>query len=386
MTAPDATAATLPTLLILDDVKGVYVDALVQHKDTGALLFGSFWGRDTAIQELLARLSLGLAEGGLAALRLTGFDRPDLKYRTLVESPEQLGKLTGRMPAASLFGEVVQVWLYVPLVVQPDHAGRRALRVLRTDAGLDTREARESAVRSDTLWALFKEVSHLPLLDHWREVVLEAAVEHGWLTFHGGHAVQALEISLGTDEGYEKAISALIQADRLRLPAGHEVTVPATPPPPGHGAQGGAEPPVGGVANPEPSAASKLERRLTSDELEQHLCHFTGTETWFRHWAVRTMLYTEGVQFFAEQGGQQGAYWFLDVVATEFYPLLKKQPFLHIRLLVARPSESERTALIQVDDGNGRILKERTIDYTDLQPGEWRFYLTNDVLLLPSEY
>lgn len=369
-------------LLVLDDVKGVYVDALVQHKDTGALLFGSFWGRDTAIQELLARLSLGLTEGGLAALRLTGFNQPDVKYRILIESPEQLAKLTGRMPAASLFGEVVHAWLYVPLVVQPDYAGRRALRVLRTEDACDSSQAREAAFRSDTIWALFKEVSHLPLLDHWREVVLGAAIKHGWLSCHTGHGVQILEINLGTDDlgtddGYEKVIGELILTGQLGLP-----------PDPGHRAQvAGAEPPAsGGDANGEPAAVPERERRLTSDELEQQLCYFTGTETWFRHALVRAMLYTEGVQFFAEQGGQQGAYWFLDIVATEYFPMLKKQPFLSIRLLVARPSETERTALIQVDDGNGKILKERAIEFTDMQPGEWKFYLTDNVLLLPSEY
>jgi len=226
MMNPDS-SATLPTLLLLDDVKGVYVDAMVQHKDTAALLFCSVWGRDTAIQELLARLSLGLTEGGLAALRMTGFNCADLVFRALIESPEQLAKLTGRMPAASLFGEVVQVWLYVPLVVQPDYAGRRALRVLRPDAGLDVREAREAAFGGDTLWALFREVSHLPLLDDWREPVLAMARKQGWVTFHSGHGVHALEINLG-DERYERGISELIQDGQLRLPAGYEVVAPAT--------------------------------------------------------------------------------------------------------------------------------------------------------------
>jgi hypothetical protein len=386
MTTPDSTAATLPTLLILDDVKGVYVDALVQHKDTGALLFGSFWGRDTAIQELLARLSLGLTEGGLAALRMTGFNRADQTYRVLIESPEQLAKLTGRMPAASLFGEVAHVWLYVPLVVQPDYAGRRALRVLRTDADLDLRQARESAVQSDTIWALFKEVSHLPLLDDWREPVLGGAFEQGWLIFHAGHGVHALEINLGTDDCYELAISELIVAGQLRLPEDYEVVAPATPLAPGFGAHGGAEPPSGGDGDPKPAAATERERRLTSDELESRLAWFTGTAQWFQHPLVRSMTYTEGVRFFAREGGEQGAYWFLDIVATEFFPLLKKQPFLHIRLLVARPSETERSAVIEVDDGNGKILKRREIPYTDMQAGEWTFYLTDNVLLLPSEY
>ena len=39
------------------------------------------------------------------------------------------------------------------------------------------------------------------------------------------------------------------------------------------------------------------------------LRQFTGTETWFRHPLARKVLYTEGVQYVAEQGG---AYWLLD--------------------------------------------------------------------------
>jgi hypothetical protein len=28
----------------------------------------------------------------------------------------------------------------------------------------------------------------------------------------------------------------------------------------------------------------------------------------------------------------------------------------------------------------------RQVDFTDMQPGKWRFYLTDNVLLLPGEY
>lgn len=115
---------------------------------------------------------------------------------------------------------------------------------------------------------------------------------------------------------------------------------------------------------------------LTEADLHQ----FTGTETWFRHSLNRKMLYTEGVQFFAEKAGH-GAYWFLDIVATELMMLHKEEPFLAITL-----ASKDGKATITADDGNDRVLYTREIEYTDCPPGDWKFYLVDNVLLLPSEY
>jgi hypothetical protein len=357
------------TLYTVGDVHGLFVDAIVQHKDTGTLLFGSFWGRDTAVQEFLARLSLSSSEGGLTAVTLADVDapeRPDGQLRIRIDDPAQLAKLTGRMPAANLFGAVAQVWLYVPLAAEPDYAGRRALRLLLANSGLPDSAQRTAAFQGEAAWALFKSVSPVPLLDEWRKVMIQTGMAQAWLKFHPGLGVHALEIDLSAS-GFEAVISSLIRGGRLRLP-GDSGRVPPAPSGPADN-QAGESPP------------SSAPRRLTSAELSRQLAGFTGTETWFRHSLVRAMLYTEGVQYFAEAGGEQGAYWLLDVVATEFYPLLRKEPFLHIVLRV-----QDRQATIRVDDGNDRILREKPIEFTDMQPGEWRFYLTDNVLLLPSEY
>lgn len=119
---------------------------------------------------------------------------------------------------------------------------------------------------------------------------------------------------------------------------------------------------------------------MDAHELRNELPNFTGTETWWRHNLNRNMLYTDGVKFFAENAGG-GAYWFLDIVATEIFPLLKNEAFIDIRLLVGG-----REARITADDGNGNALWQRAIDYTDCPEGEWEFWLTDSVLLLPSEY
>jgi hypothetical protein len=92
------------------------------------------------------------------------------------------------------------------------------------------------------------------------------------------------------------------------------------------------------------------------------------------------MLYTDGVQFFAENAGG-GAYWFLDIVATEVFRLQEKEAFLHIVL-----KAQDHKALIKADDGNGNVIWDKEIEFTDCPTGEWRFYLTDNVLMVPSEY
>lgn len=104
---------------------------------------------------------------------------------------------------------------------------------------------------------------------------------------------------------------------------------------------------------------------------------FTGTEQWYRHWLGR-LLYTDGAKFFADEAG---AHWFLDIVATEFIALQKRSAFLSIVMEVA-----DGRAKITVDDGNGNALYERQVQMTDCPPGSWHFYLTDNVLMVPTEY
>jgi hypothetical protein len=114
--------------------------------------------------------------------------------------------------------------------------------------------------------------------------------------------------------------------------------------------------------------------------LSADLKMFTGTEQWFKHPLSSNFLYTDGVKFFAEHCGG-GAYWFLDILATELADLQETEDFMSITLIVV-----DKSAKILVDDGNGNILHTREVDYTDAEEGAWKFFFTNNVLLLPSEY
>ena len=45
---------------------------------------------------------------------------------------------------------------------------------------------------------------------------------------------------------------------------------------------------------------------------EADLRNFTGSEHWYRHGLVRTILFTDGAKYVADEGG---AYWLLDEIA-----------------------------------------------------------------------
>lgn len=121
------------------------------------------------------------------------------------------------------------------------------------------------------------------------------------------------------------------------------------------------------------------------------LAQFTGTENHYRHGLNRTVLYTDGVKFFAERAGG-GAYWFLDILATELNDIRKTEGFLSIKLDVKGTlSANVHTAQVIVDDGNGNVLHTKDIAFTDCPVGEWKFYMADaggglSVIMLPSEY
>ncbi|MDP3308277.1 MAG: hypothetical protein Q8S50_08440 [Methylotenera sp.] len=104
---------------------------------------------------------------------------------------------------------------------------------------------------------------------------------------------------------------------------------------------------------------------------------FSGTEHYYAH-NFGGMTYTDGVKYFADK---VGAYWFLDIVSTELMLPADKEGFISIHLVSA-----DSKAVAKADDGNYNVFWTRKIEYTDCPAGDWQFYLTNRVLMLPSEY
>ena len=110
------------------------------------------------------------------------------------------------------------------------------------------------------------------------------------------------------------------------------------------------------------------------------LSQFYGTEHYYVH-SLTGSCYTDGVKYFADKAQ---AYWFIDLVMTEYHEMVKKEGFLSITLKV-----SDSKAVIDVSDGNDVYAKERHIAFTDCPAGEYQFFFVKgkpNVLMVSSEY
>jgi len=118
----------------------------------------------------------------------------------------------------------------------------------------------------------------------------------------------------------------------------------------------------------------------SSTELANDLTSFTGSEHWYRYPLNKAILYTDGVAYFAETAG---AYWLFDIIATQPEILSTMRDGLAV---IELRVDKDNLAVLTCEDGNYNIGYTRIIDYTDTPVGLWKFFFTDNTILLPSEY
>jgi hypothetical protein len=150
------------------EITDVFVDACVRS-ESGELLLLSCYGRDTAVQQLLAAFDLGPAEGGLSAFTLVAVETLD-EHRVEVGNAPALTKFSGRLPRENLFGALVHSWIYRSSVVRPDRSN--GIAWLFDDQCADTAAVGSNPRLEDRLWELVEDLSPVPLLPHWRTAIL----------------------------------------------------------------------------------------------------------------------------------------------------------------------------------------------------------------------
>lgn len=168
------------------------------------LVFGSFWGRDTVVQEILARITLNASDNlSLSSITVQGEG---------IHSPVYFNKdfLDKRMTKASgtLFGSMTNVWLYDQRVLQADYANYSSYILIRDGFADDEDHAR--------IWNQIVDLAPFPILDHWKDRVLDVVVRHQMIQSMNtifGNAV-AKHIALKVDV-LQNAISSMIRSGLL---------------------------------------------------------------------------------------------------------------------------------------------------------------------------
>ncbi|MFP1817328.1 hypothetical protein ACLEC2_16245 [Lonsdalea quercina] len=148
----------MASLLRLNACPHIMADAYVCD-ERRSLAFLSVWGRDTAIQELLARLTLKNEE---ALTQLTLTDVALHEHTLFPGNTDNLNKRTSRH-GQTRFGTLVHLWLFDKRCQIPDRVNHQAILLTAKDDPLWRQRA----------WALLRETCSVPLLDHWQTSVLE---------------------------------------------------------------------------------------------------------------------------------------------------------------------------------------------------------------------
>ncbi len=112
---------------------------------------------------------------------------------------------------------------------------------------------------------------------------------------------------------------------------------------------------------------------LTINELRQ----FSGTEHWYRH--LSGYLYTDGVQYVAQEGG---AYWLIDKILFTTRAKNILQEFGAWKLEV----NEDKSATLVCEDGNYNELYREKIEWTDFPLKRIELWFKNGVLILPNEH
>jgi len=178
-------ALSSPTLYRIDECTDLMADACVCGEQ-GDLVFLSVWARDTAIQQFIARLTLGRSEDGLDQFHLITEQGGSLPV--FVNSVDRLEKRLTRAYRRTLFGSLVNLWLFDGRCIRPDKSNASALALL----------PRSSVDPASRLWQLVRDTCPLPLLDHWQDVVLALLREQEML--------RSLPTTLGPLQGFRLAL------------------------------------------------------------------------------------------------------------------------------------------------------------------------------------
>ena len=122
---------------------------------------------------------------------------------------------------------------------------------------------------------------------------------------------------------------------------------------------------------------------MNSNNLEQELRQFTGTEAYTRWSALfRNFVLTDGALYLAENAG---AFWLMDAVASHLGSYRDED------YVVAKFSKKgNEWWKLRLEDGNDNVLAQQAIEYSDFPLDEITLYVefdgTNHVILLPSEH
>ncbi len=179
----------------------VFCDSFVAN-DAG-ILFASFWGRTTSLQQFVARMEIPTNEGGINELT---FEISEERSSTFfLQNTKNIQKLSGRVSGTIYGKDLSHVFIYDKSTVKIDYSSYKATILYCDDVQID----------NCSIWKLLKELSPIPLLDIWMDQIIHVCHRDGYIdNIDGFGGVSALIVELEPTD-FEVFISEMIKDQTL---------------------------------------------------------------------------------------------------------------------------------------------------------------------------
>ncbi|WP_392560307.1 hypothetical protein [Orbus mooreae] len=193
--------------LILKDIPDLMCDGCVVDSDDN-LIFLSVWGRDTAMQELLGKITIGSSSNmGLAEIRL--LNHLNLLTHAKLTKDREYDKRTQKFQHP-LFGTLNHAWIFDSRTKTPCRTSQSTILMFDSETS--------QGVIDDCLFESIKHLTSIPLLDHWKKSVVTIAKEHDMIQDNTVLCRQLKSMTMCINEHLlAEHISLLIQKSVLTL-------------------------------------------------------------------------------------------------------------------------------------------------------------------------
>lgn len=119
--------------------------------------------------------------------------------------------------------------------------------------------------------------------------------------------------------------------------------------------------------------------KLNTEQLEDEIASFCGTEAYHKL-TLNSLRATDGVAHLAKVAG---AFWIVDAIGS--YQQDDRITHLSIQFWHLIVKDKKAELYVEEDKGLPKLITQK-IGYTDFPDGDWEFYVTDNVIMLPSEY
>jgi len=122
-----------------------------------------------------------------------------------------------------------------------------------------------------------------------------------------------------------------------------------------------------------------MSNKLTAQELKADMAQCTGSMQYHKL-TLLPLKATDGMKVVAEKAG---AFWLVDAIAS--YQGEAKVKALRIQFWTLEVKDNKADLFCVEDSGMPKLI-EQHIGFTDFPEGTWKFYVTDGVIMIPSEY